>query len=665
MRVYEFSKKNGLSSKDVLRILNILGYKSLTNISVIPPAMADEIELLIMEHKKVDNVIKFLESQKEKDSSSKSENSKNLNNKNLENKIYDSNNPIEIELKPIKLFALAKKINKNTTDIILDLLKQGIAVNINQTLSEDTLLKLSKLYNFNVISKSANKDLTKNYFNSKNINIENFKSSDLKERPPIVVIIGHVDHGKTTLLDYIRQTRVALKEKGGITQHLGAYEAHTSHGDIIFLDTPGHEAFSFIRARGTKVADIAVLIVAADDGVMPQTIEALKYAQNAALPIIVAINKIDKVDQSRFEIIKTQLSQYGLLAESWGGDTIFVPISAKFGTGVSELLDLIILQSKLMELKANLNISPQCFILESSIKKGRGPVATVICHHGILNLGDYFKAGDIYGKVTSMVDSYGKKVNKIYPSIPVQVSGFNSLPNVGDLFQVISNDEYKKEYCNIDKLNKLDLTKSLNEDSYNIIIKADNLSTKEALLNSIEKLSKKTYKPINVLYSSISDITDSDIQLAYDTNTPIYSLHVKISPNSLQFLQKHPIKIKSFDIIYKLLEELEKDVNLLKPVKMISKKIGEALVLKIFNIKNLGVVAGSKVISGRFIKDAKVEIFRRNKKIGSGIIKGLQRDKKSVKEVHAGFECGILLDGFSDFEIDDKIECFEDIPENN
>jgi translation initiation factor IF-2 len=657
MRVYEFSKKYGLSSKDVLRILNSLGYKFLTNISVMPPDSIDEIEILLVEHKKVDNIIKFIENEKYKRNTKNSQ----FKDKNISNIEKNINENRYIELKPIELSKLAKLLNKSASEIILDLLKQGIVANINQTLNEDILVKLSKLYNFNILSKKDEE--SSSLESSKNISLECLNELDLKERLPIVVILGHVDHGKTTLLDYIRKTRVALKEKGGITQHLGAYEAHTPHGDIVFLDTPGHEAFSFIRQRGSKVADIAVLVVAADDGVMPQTIEALKHAQNSGLSIIVAINKIDKVDQSNIENIKNQLSQYGLIPESWGGDTIYVPISAKYGTGVSELLDLIILQAKLMDLKSNLSVNPKCFILESFVKKGRGPVATVICHHGILNLGDYFKSQSSYGKVTSIVNSYGKNLKSVYPSIPVQISGFNSLPHVGDIIEVIYHSELKKGFERGIGIKSESKINNLLQDSYNIIIKADNLSSKEALLNSIEKISKNSYKPISVVYSSISDITDSDIQLAYNTGSIIYSLHVKINPASISLLQKYPVTIKSFDIIYKLLEQLESDVESLRPVKMIAKKIGEAVVLKVFDIKNLGIVAGSKVISGRFIKNGKVNILRNGKIIGSGIIKGLQRDKKSVKEVHVGFECGILLDGFSDFQIDDIIECFEESPE--
>ena len=478
----------------------------------------------------------------------------------------------------------------------------------------------------------------------------------------MAVVIGHVDHGKTTLLDFIRKTRVAAKEKGGITQHLGAYEVKTAQGNLVFLDTPGHEAFSFMRARGIKVADIAILVVAADDGVMPQTVEAITRAKLAGIPIIVALNKMDKATPAQVETVKRQLAQHDLVPEEWGGPIPCMPISAKLGTGIDELLDVIVLQSQLMELKANLSVPARGFVLESKIEKGRGPVATVICQHGILRVGDYFIAGTTSGKVSSMVDSSGKRVQEAYPSVPVQVAGFAELPQAGDAFEVATQEEVKKRVVQgAEQRPDLFLKKTLSEKEIPIIVKADNASSKEALLNALSKISSD-HRTVTVVTAAVGDITESDVMLASDTGSFIYGFHTKPSANAAELAQKKAVVIKTFDIIYKLLEDISLLLEAGKPVKMITKKIGEASVLKVFDIKGLGIVAGAHVKTGRFVKDGKVIVWRGKSKAGEGTIKGLQRDRKAVKEVHAGFECAFLVDGFDTWEPDDRVECFQEVP---
>nr|MBA2306544.1 translation initiation factor IF-2 [Candidatus Dependentiae bacterium] len=480
---------------------------------------------------------------------------------------------------------------------------------------------------------------------------------------PIVVVIGHVDHGKTTLLDFIRKTRVAAKEKGGITQHLGAYEVKTNHGAIVFLDTPGHEAFSLMRARGIRVADIAILVIAADDGIMPQTIEAIKRSKEAGIQLIVALNKMDKATPGQVEVVKRQLAQHDLAPEEWGGQTVCMPISAKLGTGVDEMLEVVALQAQLLDLKANLSLPAQGYVLESKIEKGRGPVATVICHHGILKVGDYFSAGTTWGKVSSLVNSRGERLQQSHPSMPVQISGFSELPQAGDFFQVTTQEAAKKGALTPRARPDMGAyTKKEGETDLSVIVKADNASSREALLNALSKV-KSDHRRCSVLYSGVGDISESDVMLATDTGSLIYGFHVKIESNALPLIQKKGVIIKMFDIIYKLLEDVEHILESGKPIKMISKKIGEALVLKVFDIKNLGIVAGAQVKSGRFIRDGKVIIFRGKNKVGEGTIKGLQRDRKSVKEVHTGFECAFLVDGFDTWEPDDRVECYQEVPE--
>lgn len=580
-----------------------------------------------------------------------------------EKKINSTNNVTDenqITLTPMTVAQIAQKANKPVSEVILTLLKQGIVSTRNQVLSEKVVGQLAQIYGLNVIEKPK-KPQAENTFQEKNKVAE---EGTWQERMPVVVVIGHVDHGKTTLLDFIRKTRVAAKEKGGITQHLGAYEAHTGHGDIVFLDTPGHEAFSIMRMRGIRVADIAILVVAADDGVMPQTIEAIKSAKAVGLPIIVAINKIDKAMEQQLEVVKRQLAQHDLVPEEWGGSTVCVPISAKVGTGVSELLDVIILQSQLMDLKANISVPARGYVLESKLEKGRGPVATVICSHGVLKVGDYFIAGNTSGKVNSLVNSYGNQIKQIKPSEPAQVAGFSQLPSPGDVFQIVTQEEAKKG--NIDQaisgLRSETFAKHIaGEATINIIIKADNASSKEALISSIDRLSSKMPKKFHIIYAGVGDIGESDVALASPTNSIIYGFHVKNQPSALDAISKSSVTIKHFNIIYKLLEDLELLAEAGKPVKMVSKKIGEALILKVFDIKGLGKIAGAVVKSGRFIKDGKVIVFRGKHKIGEGQIKGLQRERKAVKEVHTGFECAFLVDGFDAWEMDDRVECYQEV----
>lgn len=667
VRIYELSKKYNLSNKEILKLLQDNGFEISTHMSVAPQEVIDFLEKKLSKAQKPKEVekpkeemVKKLESTEKVD---KIEKIKIVKEEAKEEKKIEPLKEIkskEITLKPMTIGEFSAETQIPASDLILTLLRNKIVSTKNQILSEKSFNLLAQTYGIEIIKKADSLTGVKEESVDKN---EKKQEGVFVSRLPIVVVIGHVDHGKTTLLDFIRKTRVAAKEKGGITQHLGAYEVKTSHGNIVFLDTPGHEAFSMMRIRGLKIADIAILIVAADDGVMPQTIEAIKHAQSVGLPIIVAINKIDKATPSQVESVKKQLTQYGLVAEDWGGQVVCIGISAKLGTGIDALLDVIALQSELMELQTNSSIPAQGYILESKMEKGRGFVATVLCLHGTLSVGDYFKAGSVFGRVSSMVDSYGKRVSNIGPSHPVQVAGFSELPQSGDLFQVITSQEAKKGISK-EEDSKSILSQNVNlGNAINIILKTDNTSSKEALLSSINKISSKFEKKINVVHVAIGNINESDIVLASDTGSIIYGLHSKSESNAVSLAQKNKIKIKHFDIIYKLLEDLELELESNKPIKLISKKIGEAIVLKVFDIKNLGIIAGAQVKSGRFTRDCKLVIYRNKQKIGEGPIKSLQRERKAVKEVHSGFECGFIVDKFTDWAVDDRVECFIDIPE--
>lgn len=558
----------------------------------------------------------------------------------------------------MQLTDAAQQLGQPVTAIILTLLKWGIIASKNQLLSEDVVTRLARHYEAEIIKPEKSENAEKN---KGTISVA---SGEFKERPPVVVVMGHVDHGKTTLLDFVRKTRVAAREKGGITQHLGAYEATTPQGNIIFIDTPGHEAFSRMRARGIKVADIAILVVAADDGVMPQTIEAIKQAKAMGVPIIVAINKIDKVEPARVEQIKQELSRQDLLAEEWGGTTIVVPLSAKTGQNVDQLLEMIVLQSQLMELKADVSGSAKGYVLESKLEKGRGPVATVLAQHGHITVGDYFICGATHGRINSLVDSHGMRLTTVGPSIPVQVAGFSSLPEAGDYFEVVPREEYQRSKVRVPEVKNVPNKSSFGkENSLNLIIKTDTNSSKEALLGSVHKISKRFEKQFNIIHALIGDVNESDVALAATTNSLIVGLHIKIGPNAQLLAQKSGVTIELFDVIYKLLERLEEVAEGAKEIKMVRQKIGEAVVRKVFDIKGLGVIAGCYVKDGRFTRDGFVTIWRGNQKIGEGNIKSLQRDKKMVKEVHSGYECGFLVENFSNWEPDDRVDCFIMVPE--
>lgn len=673
-RVYELSRELGISNKDLLKLLKELDFNISSTIASISPEIEEQVVLTIKNKKNKKNKdSKEKDNLKPSDSKlSKKRKPQGKNTKSYSKSYNDSfrphvNNQEKIKekkdekvdeplyLEPMTVEEFARKAKKTATEVILSLLIKGKAVAKNQVISEDLVELLAKEYNIEL-----KKPLEKKHIANKIEKVSEQKGNWV-ERFPIVVVVGHVDHGKTTLLDYIRKTRVTAKEKGGITQHLGAYEAETAFGNIVFLDTPGHEAFSIMRARGIKVADIAVLVVAADDGVMPQTAEAIKRAKEVGLPIIVAINKIDKATSEQIEKTKSELAQHDLLPEEWGGQTVLAPISAKTGQGVDSLLEVLALQAELMELKANLSVPASGYILESSIERGRGPVATVICLHGKLKLKDYFICENASGKVTSLIDSQGKSLKEVMPSVPVKVTGFSELPKVGDTLKVVGKAESKKG-LSLQKIKSSGLNIQNQEKSINLIVKADNASSQEALIASIEKLSKKLEHKLNIVDASVGFVSESDVNLASDTGSFIYGFNIKVEPNAKSLAIKLNVDIRSFDIIYKLLEDLEELSESKKETVYISKKVAEATVLKVFNIKSLGVIAGAVVNSGTISKDCFAKIYRGKNFIGEGFIKSLQRERKSVKEVHTGFECAFLVENFTDWQVDDRVEFYLEVP---
>ena len=560
----------------------------------------------------------------------------------------------EMVIEPLTVSDVAKRMGKSINDVILTLLKWKIVAPKNRQLAQEMVARLAEHYEIKAIKREV---VIKDELQP----LEKEGKGELQSRLPVVVVLGHVDHGKTTLLDYIRKTRVVAKEKGGITQHLGAYQASTKQGDLVFLDTPGHEAFPKMRQRGVKVADIGVLVIAADDGIMPQTVEAIKYLKAMNVPIVVAINKIDKVGAPQIEVVKRQLAEHDLLPEEWGGQIVCMPISALYGKDVDQLLEMISLQAELLELKASQQGFAHCYVLESKIERGRGPVATLICQHGKLKLGDYFVCGRVTGRVSSIKNSDGGMLPEVGPSIPVSVAGFKELPEVGDLFNAVSKTDIRKVLQQQEQ-QVVSTSRGVQEGNINVLIKVDTNSSKEALLGVLYKLSKKSDVGFNIIHTGVGGINESDVELAYSTGASIIGLHVKAEAKASSLARRRAISIQLYDIIYKLLEDFQERLKRARKIETVHSKIGEAVVRAVFDIKGVGVVAGSYVQDGRFTRDGYVVAWRGKEKIGEGKITSLQREKKTVKEAHAGYECGFVVEGITHWEVDDRVECFIDVP---
>jgi translation initiation factor IF-2 len=494
-------------------------------------------------------------------------------------------------------------------------------------------------------------------------------------RPPVVTIMGHVDHGKTTLLDYIRKTRVAEREYGGITQHIGAYQAEYNGKLITFLDTPGHEAFTAMRARGAQVTDIVVLVVAADDGIMPQTIEAIHHARNAGVPIIVAINKIDKPEANPDRVMQ-QLTEHGLVPEKWGGDTIVVPVSALTGQGVDELLEMILLTAELMELKADPNAPFQGTVIEAKLEKGRGPVATILVRQGTLRRGDVLVVGKTWGKVRAMFDHTGKSVERATPAMPVEVMGLNDVPVAGDPAERVESETQARQIATErqeaereQKLGQIGRRPSLQElfkqlqtgeiKSLNIILKADTYGSVEAIRDALLKLEKPPGVDIKIISANVGNITETDIDFAIAAEAIVLGFNVKVESSAQQQAKTHHVDVRTYRIIYELLDEVQKALKgLLEPERR-EVHLGTAEVRAVFRLSRGITVAGCYVLDGKICRGRPARLWRNKQVLHDSRIASLRHLKEDVREIAAGYECGIVLEGFSDYQEGDRIECYE------
>lgn len=566
----------------------------------------------------------------------------------------------------ISVAVLAQKMAVKAAEVIKALMKMGSMVTINQMLDQETAMIV--VGEMGHTAKVAASDNPESFLEEVDVASEGAK---MEPRAPVVTVMGHVDHGKTSLLDYIRRTRVAGGEAGGITQHIGAYHVETSRGMITFLDTPGHEAFTAMRARGAKITDIVILVVAADDGVMPQTIEAVNHAKAANIPIVVAVNKMDK-PEANFDRIKQELVNHGVVPEDWGGDAMFIGVSAKTGLGIDELLEAVLLQAEVLELKAVRDAPAKGVVIESRLDKGRGPVATILVQSGTLRRGDVVLTGAVFGKIRAMLDERGKPVNEAGTSIPVEIQGLSEVAAAGEVFIALDDERKAREIAlfrqgkfrdvRLDKLHvaKMEDVFGQQEDvsTLNLIIKADVQGSCEALAYALKKLETDEVK-INIVHSGVGAIIESDINLALASKAVVIGFNCRADLGARKLIASTGVDVRYYNIIYEAVDEVKKALSGMMMPDRKEKILGMVDIREIYRISKIGVVAGCYVLEGLVRRDALVRVLRDGVVIHSGSLDSLKRFKDDVKEVKAGFECGLSLKNFNDIQQGDQIEVYE------
>jgi len=567
---------------------------------------------------------------------------------------------------PVTVKQLSIKVGVKPSEIIARLIKKNLLVTINQNLDEEIVKDIACQYGYDMTqAKTLEEEITR-------IDDEVMNKAGRIPRSPVVTFMGHVDHGKTSLLDYIRKTKITAKEKGGITQHIGAYKVNLVKGSVTFLDTPGHAAFTAMRARGANATDVAVIVIAADDGVMPQTREAIDHARVAGVPIVVALNKCDLPDIN-YDKIKRQLSELDLMPEDWGGKTIMVPVSAKTGQGIDNLLEMLLLESELLELKANPTIRARGVVIEGKLSPGKGVIATLLVKNGTLKLGDTILSGLYYGRIKAMNDDHGCRIEEVPPSSPVEVMGLQGLPEAGDEFFVVK-DEKKARTLSVlkqqERRNKVlgKATRISLEHLYEqikqggvkelkIILKADVQGSVEALQKSLENLSTSDVK-LKAVHVGVGNINESDVMLAVVSNAVVIGFHVKIDPRADEIAKKEEIEVKKYDIIYEAISDVQAAMEgLLEPI-LKEMFLGRAKVQQVFKVSKIGLVAGCIVTKGAIARPNPVRLIRGGEEIYKGKIRSLKRFKDDAREVKDGVECGIALENTNDYKAGDLIESF-------
>lgn len=671
MRVYKLAKELGMSSKELLKKLEELDLNFTSHMSNIDEDEVELIKEIINEDKDINkNENKKNKAKKDKKQNENEQKSKDKSNKGKEVNMEKQGNKeetkvLEIEEK-ISVKDFAEKIRVNPAQVITKLISLGVMANINQEIDFDTASILGEEFGFMV-----RKAKTEEENEEELLDFEDSPES-LVPRPPVVTVMGHVDHGKTSLLDAIRETNVTKQEAGGITQHIGASTVTINDKTIVFLDTPGHEAFTTMRARGAQVTDIAILVVAADDGVMPQTVEAINHAKAANVPIIVAVNKMDKLEANP-DRVKQELTEHGLVPEEWGGDTICVPVSALKKQGMEELLEMILLVAEMQELKANPNRRAMGTIIEAELDKGRGPVATVLVQKGTLKIGDAVVAGTAHGKVRAMIDSKGKRVKEIPPSMPVEILGLSEVPDAGEHLYVVEDDRKAREIAEnrkerlrqehlkaTQKVSLDDLFSQIQKGEVkelNIIIKADVRGSIEAVKQALEKLSIEEVK-VNTIHGGVGAITESDIMLASASNAIVIGFNVRPTSTAMDLAKREKVDVRTYRIIYNAIDDIKAAVKGMLEPEYKEVVLGRAEVRAIFKVPNVGVVAGIYVQQGKITRNCKVRLLRDNVVIHEGNVSSLKRFKDDVREILTGYEGGLGIENYNDIKEGDVIEAY-------
>lgn len=674
VRIYEYAKEVGKQSKDLIAVLKD------ANIEV-----SNHMSMLTEEGlAKLDSIFKKQEQATQNEQSSSNEGKKNKKKKVKKEKVKKSQKqqPAIIEAPSEETISedtilvkdgmtvgeLSEVLSIGSTELIKKLFMElKIMANINQSLTLEQIELIAMDYGKEIQEEvEINKEDLDLYFEVEDA------EKDLKERAPIVTIMGHVDHGKTTLLDTIRNSRVTAGEAGGITQHIGAYQVRAKDKKITFLDTPGHAAFTTMRARGAKITDVTILVVAADDGVMPQTIEAINHAKAAEVPIIVAVNKMDK-PQANPDRVMNELVEYGLISEEWGGDTIFVPISALKGEGIDELLENILLVTEMQELKANPNRLALGTVIEAKLDKGRGAVATLLVQNGSLNVGDPLVVGNTFGRVRAMINDRSKNIQTAKPSTPVEITGLQDVPNAGDRFVVFGDEKTARQIGEKRQQQYIETTRQANSavsldtlfeqmkqgemKDLNIIIKADVQGSVEALAMSLAKIDVEGVN-VRIIHTGVGAINESDITLAVASNAVVIGFNVRPDNNAKQMAQTEQVDIRLHSIIYKVIEEIEAAMTGLLDPEFVEKVIGLAEVRQVYKVSKIGTIAGAYVTEGKVSRDGKVRVIRDSVVIYEGEIDTLRRFKDDVKEVQSGYECGMTVENFNDIKEGDVFEVY-------
>jgi len=668
VRVYELAKELKMTSKELVAKIKELDINISSHMSSLEKEEAEMIKELIEEER---DLKKSKRNNKKIDKNERKP-KKQIEMDKKETKSKDKRSGKKQEVKTIEIEdnitvrELADKIDINPTELITKLIGFGIMASINESIDYDTAAIVAEEYGVKVV-RSETQESEEEF----NFDYED-DPKDLKPRAPIVTVMGHVDHGKTSLLDSIRKTSVTKQEAGGITQHIGASIVNVGDKKIIFLDTPGHEAFTSMRARGTQVTDIAVLVVAADDGVMPQTIEAINHAKAANVPIIVAINKMDKPEANP-DRVKQELVEHGLVPEDWGGDTITVPVSALKGQGIDELLEMILLVAEIQELKANPDRPAVGTVIEAQLDKGKGPMATVIIEKGTLHVGDIVVCGSTHGRVRAMFDDKGKNVKKAGPSIPVAILGLSEVPESGDKLYAVEDEKIAKSYAEkkkekmreehlkaTQKVSLDDLFERIQQGEMkelNIIIKADTRGTIDALRKSLEKFESEEVR-VHIIHEGVGGITESDVLLASASNAIIIGFNVRPTLSAQNMAKNEKVDIRTYRVIYEALEDIEAAIKGMLEPKLVEETIGRAEVRATFRVPNVGTVAGIYVQQGKITRNSIIRLLRNDVVVYEGKVSSLKRFKDDVREIATGYEGGLGLENFNDIKEGDILEAY-------